>query len=125
VSSWWTTGRDRAAGAQAWHHTVAGSCQPLESQTRAEEEGTGRRVPGERRPGAVRAVKTGIAGEKYFEVLSGLKADDEVITGPFASVRGLREGDQVRVTAATPTAHRRREVERESFARGQRHMHQF
>jgi HlyD family secretion protein len=49
------------------------------------------------------AVKTGIAGEKYFEVLSGLKADDEVITGPFASVRNLREGDQVRVTAAVPT----------------------
>jgi HlyD family secretion protein len=48
-------------------------------------------------------VKTGIAGEKYFEVLSGLKAEDEVITGPFASVRNLREGDQVRVTAATPT----------------------
>ena len=48
-------------------------------------------------------VKTGIAGEKYFEVLSGLKADDEVITGPFASVRNLREGDQVRVTAAVPT----------------------
>ena len=48
-------------------------------------------------------VKTGIAGEKYFEVLSGLKADDEVITGPFTSVRNLREGDQVRVTAATPT----------------------
>jgi HlyD family secretion protein len=48
-------------------------------------------------------VKTGIAGEKYFEVLSGLKADEEVITGPFASVRNLREGEQVRVTAATPT----------------------
>ncbi len=48
-------------------------------------------------------VKTGIAGEKYFEVLSGLKAGDEVITGPFASVRNLREGDEVRVTAATPT----------------------
>ena len=32
-------------------------------------------------------VKTGIAGEKYFEVLSGLKEGDEVITGPFASVR--------------------------------------
>jgi len=49
------------------------------------------------------AVKTGIAGEKYFEVLSGLKASDEVITGPFASVRTLRDGDQVRVTAATPS----------------------
>ena len=28
-------------------------------------------------------VKVGIAGERYFEVLSGLKAGDEVITGPF------------------------------------------
>ena len=46
------------------------------------------------------AVKTGIAGEKYFEVLSGLKPGDEVITGPFASVRSLREGDDVRVTTA-------------------------
>ena len=45
-------------------------------------------------------VKTGIAGEKYFEVLKGLSAGDEVIVGPFASVRSLREGDQVRVEAA-------------------------
>ena len=44
-------------------------------------------------------VKVGIAGEKYFEVLSGLKPADEVITGPFASVRGLREGDPVRPSA--------------------------
>jgi HlyD family secretion protein len=49
------------------------------------------------------AVKTGIAGEKYFEVLAGLKEGDEVITGPFASVRALREGAEVRVTSATPT----------------------
>jgi HlyD family secretion protein len=48
-------------------------------------------------------VKTGIAGEKYFEVLSGLAPGDEVITGPFASVRNLREGDQVRATASAPT----------------------
>ena len=45
-------------------------------------------------------VKTGIAGEKYFEVLKGLAAGDEVIVGPFASVRSLREGDQVRIEAA-------------------------
>ena len=37
-------------------------------------------------------VKTGIAGEKYFEVLSGLKAGDQVIVGPFASVRELADG---------------------------------
>ena len=37
-------------------------------------------------------VKTGIAGEKYFEVLSGVKEGDEVITGPFSSVRELKDG---------------------------------
>jgi HlyD family secretion protein len=48
-------------------------------------------------------VKTGIAGEKYFEVLEGLKMGDEVITGPFASVRSLRDGAEVKATTATPT----------------------
>lgn len=43
-------------------------------------------------------VTTGIAGERYFEVLEGLQENDEVITGPFASVRGLKEGDAVTVT---------------------------
>ncbi len=43
------------------------------------------------------AVKTGIAGEKYFEVLDGLKEGDEVITGPFASVRTLKDGDAVKI----------------------------
>jgi len=41
-------------------------------------------------------VKTGIAGDKYFEVKEGLKAGDEVITGPFNSVRDLKEGDAVK-----------------------------
>lgn len=44
-------------------------------------------------------VSVGIAGERYFEVLEGLKEGDEVITGPFASVRSLREGDAVTVSA--------------------------
>jgi HlyD family secretion protein len=41
-------------------------------------------------------VKTGIAGDKYFEVLSGLNPGDQVITGPFAAVRELAEGDKVK-----------------------------
>ena len=45
-------------------------------------------------------VKTGIAGEKYFEVLSGLKEGDQVIAGPFASVRELADGGAVKVEAA-------------------------
>jgi HlyD family secretion protein len=47
-------------------------------------------------------VKTGIAGEKYFEVLSGLKEGDAVITGPFASVRSLAEGAAVKPTTTPP-----------------------
>jgi HlyD family secretion protein len=42
-------------------------------------------------------VKTGIAGDKYFEVLDGLKVGDRVITGPFNSVRDLADGGTVKV----------------------------
>jgi HlyD family secretion protein len=42
-------------------------------------------------------TKVGIAGERYFEVLSGLKAGDRVITGPFAQVRELADGETVTV----------------------------
>jgi HlyD family secretion protein len=41
-------------------------------------------------------VKTGIAGDKFFEVLDGLKDGDKVITGPFNSVRDLKDGDLVK-----------------------------
>ncbi len=44
-------------------------------------------------------VKVGIAGEKYFEVLSGLKAGDEVIIGPPTTARTLKDGDAVKVAA--------------------------
>jgi HlyD family secretion protein len=42
-------------------------------------------------------VTIGIAGEKYFEVLNGLKGGDQVITGPFANVRELTDGQEVRL----------------------------
>ena len=54
-------------------------------------------------------VKVGIAGERYFEVMSGVGENDQVITGPFASVRELADGAQVRLQeaparpAATPS----------------------
>ena len=46
-------------------------------------------------------VKTGIAGDKYFELLSGLEEGAQVITGPFNSVRDLQDGDKVRLQAAS------------------------
>jgi HlyD family secretion protein len=42
-------------------------------------------------------IKMGIAGDKYFEVLSGVRPGDEVITGPYNSVRGMADGDPVKV----------------------------
>ncbi len=42
-----------------------------------------------------RPVEVGIAGERYFEVLSGLREGDEVITGPYSAVRELEDGDAV------------------------------
>ena len=48
-------------------------------------------------------VTTGIAGERYLEVLTGLNEGDQVITGPFDSVRGMFVGDPVK-TAPRPGA---------------------
>jgi HlyD family secretion protein len=40
-------------------------------------------------------VEVGIAGERHFEVLAGLAAGDQVITGPFNEVRQLADGEGV------------------------------
>ena len=48
-------------------------------------------------------VKTGIAGEKHFEVLDGLKVGDRVVTGPFSSVRELADGVTVTIEEAATT----------------------
>jgi HlyD family secretion protein len=45
-------------------------------------------------------IKTGIAGDKYFESLAGLKEGDRVVVGPFASVRALTDGAAVKVEQA-------------------------
>jgi len=68
--------------------------EPPPGQTRKETEGVfvardGRVV--------FQPVKVGIAGERYFEVASGLKAGDQVVTGPFSSVRELADGSAVTV----------------------------
>ena len=42
-------------------------------------------------------VRTGIAGERYFESLSGVTEGDLVIIGPFSEVRNLEDGDDIRV----------------------------
>ena len=45
-------------------------------------------------------ITVGIAGERYFEVLSGVTDTDRVITGPFATVRELADGSPVKLQDA-------------------------
>lgn len=56
------------------------------------------------RDGEVRfvPVDTGIAGDRYFEVMSGLEPGDLVVTGPFDVVRNLSDGDPVRIHERPP-----------------------
>ncbi len=41
-------------------------------------------------------VKVGIAGDKYFEVLSGLQGGERIVAGTYQAIRALRDGMLVR-----------------------------
>jgi len=45
-----------------------------------------------------RPVKVGIAGEKHFEVLSGLKAGEKIVAGTYQAIRELKDETLVRAT---------------------------
>lgn len=49
-----------------------------------------------------RPVRVGIAGEKHFEVLSGLKAGDKIVAGTYQAIRELKDGALVREQKAEP-----------------------
>ncbi|MEP6618654.1 MAG: efflux RND transporter periplasmic adaptor subunit [bacterium] len=49
-----------------------------------------------------RPVKVGIAGEKHFEVLNGLKAGDKIVAGTYQAIRELKDGAVVRETKVDP-----------------------
>jgi HlyD family secretion protein len=44
-----------------------------------------------------REIKTGIADQQYIEVITGLAAEETVITGSFKVLRELKDGDPVKV----------------------------
>ena len=53
-----------------------------------------------------RAVKVGIAGEKHFEILGGLKDGEKIVAGTYQAIRELKDGALVReakVDAKKPT----------------------
>jgi HlyD family secretion protein len=77
--------------------TVASAQELKPGQTRKETEGVFVVRDGK---AEFVPIKMGIAGDKFFEVMDGLKPGDEVITGPYNSVRGMTDGDLVRVDNA-------------------------
>jgi HlyD family secretion protein len=86
------TDKKRRIAADAAPATSTTELKP--GQTRKETEGvfTVRDSKAEFVP-----IKMGIAGDKYFEVKAGLQSGDQVITGPYNSVRGMVDGDLVKV----------------------------
>jgi HlyD family secretion protein len=51
---------------------------------------------------AFRPVRVGIAGEKHFEVMSGLKAGDKIVAGTYQAIRELKDGATIRETKVDP-----------------------
>jgi HlyD family secretion protein len=56
-----------------------------------------------------RPVHVGIAGEKHFEVLSGLQAGDRIVAGTYQAIRELKDGVVVRA-AKQPDATKTKQV---------------
>lgn len=47
-----------------------------------------------------RPVQVGIAGDEYFEVLSGVKQGEQIVAGPYQAIRDLKDGSAVRAMKA-------------------------
>jgi HlyD family secretion protein len=56
-----------------------------------------------------RPVKVGIAGDKYFEVLTGLKEGERIVGGTYQAIRDLKDGAVVR-EAPKPDANKKKEA---------------
>jgi HlyD family secretion protein len=96
----------RRRGSNVVSETVSASNEPPPGHTRKETEGVFVFKDGK---AIYTPVKIGIAGERYFEVVEGLKEGDKVITGPFSSVREIADGDQVRLQETATNRERNRQ----------------
>lgn len=84
---------------------VPGRARPTKEVGRKDVEGVF--VVGADNKVTFKPVKVGIAGEKYFEVLSGLKGDERIVGGTYQAIRELKDGMLIReapvVNAANTT----------------------
>jgi HlyD family secretion protein len=50
-----------------------------------------------------RPVKTGVAGDEYFEVTDGLREGETIVAGTYQAIRDLKDGARVRAADTTKT----------------------
>ncbi|HEY8196815.1 MAG TPA: efflux RND transporter periplasmic adaptor subunit [Gemmatimonadales bacterium] len=50
-----------------------------------------------------RPVKTGVAGDEYFEVTEGLREGETIVAGTYQAIRDLKDGAKVRAADTTKT----------------------
>jgi len=77
-----------------------GRAAPVKQVGQKEEEGVF--IVGPDNKVAFRPVKVGIAGDKYFEVVSGLQSGDRIVGGTYQAIRSLKDGMLVREQKASP-----------------------
>ena len=51
-----------------------------------------------------RPVEIGIAGENYFEVVSGIEVGTTVVSGSFQAIRDLQDGSRIQIDGPAPAA---------------------
>jgi HlyD family secretion protein len=71
-----------------------GKTKPKKDITKKDVEGVF--VVGTDNKVAFRPVKVGIAGEKHFEVVSGLKEGEKIVAGTYQAIRELKDGTTIR-----------------------------
>jgi HlyD family secretion protein len=59
-------------------------------------------VVGEDNKVQFRPVKVGIAGERYFEVLTGLKKGERIVAGTYQAIRELKDGALIKEAGTPP-----------------------
>ena len=82
--------------------TLAGGRRPARQVGQRDVEGVF--VVGADNKVTFRPVKVGIAGDRHFEVLSGLKAGERIVGGTYQAIRELKDGTIVREAPAPGAA---------------------
>ena len=74
---------------------TVGRSQPTKEVGKRDVEGVF--VVGTDNKVSFRPVKVGIAGERHFEVLDGLKAGESIVAGTYQAIRELKDGATIKV----------------------------